>query len=288
MLVNEYYESISFSQGTQFNVSHTIDTNYINRLHWHPFWEILISLANGNCVSVNFNRYPMGLNDILIISPGDLHNIEGGGTHSYLILQLPNALFGAVNALRDNANLFFQYPLIQYNPASSRSEKMVLLLKSFAEESSSDNPFREVRMYSLLLHFFEMAGHLCMEKQKAFPAMEAGAEQKLVKRMAEACLYISQNCTKPLTLDEVASQMGISKSYFATLFKRYTNTTFVSFLTNERIKHAQMLFRNQDTHIIDIAFDSGFTSLSAFNRAFKKVTGMSPSQFKETMTSDMV
>ena len=37
MLLNEYFESISFAQGAQFNVSHTIDTDYMNKLHWHPF-----------------------------------------------------------------------------------------------------------------------------------------------------------------------------------------------------------------------------------------------------------
>ena len=40
------------------------------------------------------------------------------------------------------------------------------------------------------------------------------------------------------------------------------------------------MFRKPNVHIIDIAFDSGFTSLSAFNRAFKKITGMSPSKFR--------
>ncbi len=291
MPVNEYYESVSFTQGTQFNVSRRIDVDYLNRLHWHPFLEILVSLANGNRVSVNCTHYEMQVNDILLIYPGDLHNIEAGlanAADSYLILQLPNALFTSVNALHDNFNLFTQYPFIRYDPASTRSEDLVLLLKTFAEESYAQDPFKEVRMYALLLRFFEKLGALCLEKQKSAPAPESTPAQKLVKRMAEACLYISQNCTKPLTLEEVAAQMGISKSYFANLFKRYTNTTFVAFLTAERIKHAQMLFRNQDTHIIDIAFESGFTSLSAFNRAFKKLTGMSPSQFRETMTSDMV
>ena len=163
-----------------------------------------------------------------------------------------------------------------------------MLLKKFAAEYETQAPFREVRMYALLLQFFERVGRRCLEEQQADPAGETGPEQKQVKRMAEACLYISQNCTKPLTLEDAAAQMGVSKSYFANLFKRYTNTTFVAFLTEERIKRAQRMFRKPNVHIIDIAFDSGFTSLSAFNRAFKKITGMSPSKFRETMTRDMV
>ena len=105
--------------------------------------------------------------------------------------------------------------------------------------------------------------------------------------MAEACLYISQNCTQPLTLDDAAGYMGVSKSHFAHLFKEYTNTTFVDFLTEERIKRAQALFSNPDTQIIDIAFDSGFSSISSFNRAFKKITGLSPSKYRQTMIQDL-
>lgn len=288
MPVNEYYESVSFSQGAQFNIARAVDTGYINKLHWHPFLEILVSLADGNRASVNFNPYPMGINDILIIYPGDLHSIEGQGLHAFLIIQLPYALFTGVNALHNNANLFSQYPLIPYDPASSQADNMVMLLKALADTSREEDPFKEVRMYSLLLRFFELVGRCCLERQKTAPSPQATAEQKLVKRMAQACLFISQNCTKPLTLAQTAAQLGIGKSYFANLFKRYTNTTFVAFLTAERIKHAQLLFRNPNAHIIDIAFDSGFTSLSAFNRAFKKTTGMSPSQFRKNMIGDMV
>lgn len=43
MLLNEYFETISFAQGAQFNVSHAIDADYMNKLHWHPFVEILVA-----------------------------------------------------------------------------------------------------------------------------------------------------------------------------------------------------------------------------------------------------
>lgn len=52
-------------------------------------------------------------------------------------------------------------------------------------------------------------------------------------------------------------------------------------------QNAQVLFSNPDTQIIDIAFDSGFSSISSFNRAFKKITGLSPSKYRQTMIQDL-
>ena len=114
MPVNEYYESVSFTQGTQFNVSRRIDVDYLNRLHWHPFLEILVSLANGNRVSVNFTHYEMQVNDILLIYPGDLHNIEAGlasaaaaAIDSMHITYMVGSLAGddtAFLVMRDNAS----------------------------------------------------------------------------------------------------------------------------------------------------------------------------------------
>ncbi|WP_412759101.1 helix-turn-helix domain-containing protein [Neobacillus cucumis] len=79
---------------------------------------------------------------------------------------------------------------------------------------------------------------------------------------------------------------GVSRSYFSYLFKKYTNMTFIEFLTTERIKRSEFLLLDPKAHIIDIAFDSGFLSISSFNRAFKKIKGISPSEFRKTMTKN--
>jgi AraC-like DNA-binding protein len=58
--------------------------------------------------------------------------------------------------------------------------------------------------------------------------------------------------------------------------------TFVEFLTAERIKRAEAFFSDPKIHIVDAAYDSGFSSISSFNRAFRRIKGCSPTQFRRT------
>ena len=283
MLRNDYFEFVTFNSGKHFNVSRHVDISYLDKLHWHPFVEILVSLTDHNEVSINFTKYALGLNDILVVYPGDLHSIDSCTEGSMLVIQFSSELLTIISELGSSMPLFTQYPYFKYDSTTAESDRLVLLIKEFCETFESDANFKEVHMYSLLLSFFERIGNRCMSIKTEHSEDVADAQSKTIKKMAEACLYISQNCTQPLTLDDIASFMGVSKSHFAHLFKEYTGITFVDYLTAERVKRAQTLFLNPNMQIIDIAFDSGFSSISSFNRSFKKITGLSPSQFRETM-----
>lgn len=179
--------------------------------------------------------------------------------------------------------MFYQYHYIKYDPSSIDADQMILLIKKLPDLFFSDSLFSEVRIYTHLLEFFAMLGQHCVNERKEELTDDANADYKTTRLMTEACLYISQSCTKPLTLEDISRHVGVSKSHFSHLFKKYTNMTFIDFLTTERIKKAEALISNPKAHIIDIAFDSGFSSVSSFNRAFKKIKGLSPSEFRETM-----
>ncbi len=282
MLNHDYFESVSFDQGKVFNVSRRFNDRFHGKLHWHPFVEILLCTAPKVDVMVNFSNFSLRYNDILIAYPGDLHSIQPEDLDSLLIIQFSNELLTVLPPLTHYDRLLSLYPHLSYSPFDPESEEWVMLIKQFYEASQWDNPFREVEMYALLLRFFGKVGAHCLRMEKEAPAVLESSKHK-AKKMVQACLYISQNCTQPLTLETVADYMGVSKSHFAHLFKQYTNATFLDFLTEERVKRAQSLFLNQELQIIDIAYDSGFSSVSSFNRAFKRITGMTPSQFRESM-----
>ena len=182
--------------------------------------------------------------------------------------------------------LFYKLPFCSYDPCNILHEKMVFLIKEMVSVSESDDMFIEARLYSILLEFFSLFAGRCKSEHIEDSTQDTD-RSKSSNLMAEACLYIMQNCTEPLTIEHVAKQIGISRSYFSHLFKDYTQTTFVDYLTKERIRKAETLFLGPKMKLIDIAYECGFTSSSSFNRTFKKVKGMSPKDFRNAMIESL-
>lgn len=283
MLLDSHFEDLTFSEDRLINTSHTVAKAYTNLVHWHPFAEILLSLKEGNEVELNFRKYEMSPNDFIISYPGDLHTIRNVSMDSFLLVQFPMELVTVVPDFNRIKPLLVKTPYCKYNVNDTEIGKMVLTIKKIVNTSRDTGTFREAYNYSLLLKFFSYYGKWCLDNRIDETDATDEAYYRSAKLMAEACLYISQNCADPLSLDDVAKKIGISKSYFSHLFKDYTQMTFVDYLTKERIRRAEAMFLDSKKKFIDIAFECGFASISSFNRSFKKIKGISPREFRSAM-----
>lgn len=99
-------------------------------------------------------------------------------------------------------------------------------------------------------------------------------DQYLVTRAKN---YIAQHYMESPTLDEVAGELHINPSYFSTLFRQLSGVTFRDYLRMERIAQAQRLIEQESCKLYEVAERVGYQSTSHFNRAFKEVTGVTPS-----------
>ncbi len=89
-----------------------------------------------------------------------------------------------------------------------------------------------------------------------------------------------------LVLPELAQQLGISANYLSQVINEQLKVNFYDFVNGYRVEEAKYLIRNKgqkNTNILNIALDSGFNSKSAFYKAFKKVTSMTPTQYRKTI-----
>ncbi|WP_419189508.1 helix-turn-helix transcriptional regulator [Stieleria marina] len=95
-----------------------------------------------------------------------------------------------------------------------------------------------------------------------------------------AC-YIARNYKTRLPTKDLADSVDLHPDYAATLFRKTFGTTLNTLITRHRVAEAQRLLITSNEQIVNIAFASGFDSLSRFNRAFKQTTGTTPRSFRK-------
>ncbi|EKB48534.1 helix-turn-helix domain-containing protein [Cecembia lonarensis] len=103
------------------------------------------------------------------------------------------------------------------------------------------------------------------------------------KRMGQVMSFILSQSQNQISLSEVADVANLSKEAFCRFFKERTGKTFTEFLTQVRIHQACQLLHESEWSISQIAYQSGFQNLSYFNRAFKKVQGETPKEYRSKM-----
>lgn len=118
---------------------------------------------------------------------------------------------------------------------------------------------------------------------KPADADEGSASSQAYRRMQAVHTYVLTHFHETIKLDTVADIAGLTPSAFCRYFKVRTNKTFVDFVTEVRIGHACKLLMNSDLSISQIGYESGFRTMSNFNRQFRDVTGQTPSQYVKTM-----
>jgi YesN/AraC family two-component response regulator len=92
--------------------------------------------------------------------------------------------------------------------------------------------------------------------------------------------YIHTHYNEDLSLEMVADKLNMSANYFSAYFKDKTGVNFSDYLTELRILKAKHLLLHSDQRIQDIAEQVGYLNANSFTRMFKKVTGITPGEYK--------
>jgi len=100
------------------------------------------------------------------------------------------------------------------------------------------------------------------------------------ERAEEARVFLEQNLTRDLDINDVARAASLSPFYLSRIFKARYGVPPYRYLIQLRIHHASELLRDSSLTVTQICHRSGFNSLSHFITTFRRHTGMSPSQYR--------
>ena len=133
-------------------------------------------------------------------------------------------------------------------------------------------------------HCTDMAAVYRLLRQGIQAEIQRLKEAKALREMrpiTEAKHYIQQHYQEALRLEDVSTAVGFNATYFSTLFKKETGQNFMDYLTELRISKAKELLCGEELSVQDVAEQVGYRDLKYFSRLFKKLTGVSPSDYKK-------
>jgi AraC-like DNA-binding protein len=106
-------------------------------------------------------------------------------------------------------------------------------------------------------------------------------DQQSSRNVGRMCDFIAENFLYDIDSVDIAAAADIHPKYAMSLFRKSTGMTLNEYVNLLRLSYAQALLMDQNANVLRVAMESGFGSLSAFNKAFRKLAGMSPSDFRK-------
>jgi AraC-like DNA-binding protein len=99
----------------------------------------------------------------------------------------------------------------------------------------------------------------------------------------KAVAYLEAHVAEPMTLQAAANAACMERTSFSKSFRRSTGVTFCKFVRAYRVSLAATMLEASDQPVVDIAYDVGFGDASTFERAFKRITGITPSAYRRSV-----
>ena len=178
------------------------------------------------------------------------------------------------------------YDEFEYARSALRSHVAEYLLKPITSRELSE---LVVKLKTRLDETAQRRAELKASLQIGFPAsneitdpfIAKGSRSFALTKVTEAQEYIERNyAKKKLSIEEICRDLFISPSYLSRLLKYHLGKTFVDALTDFRVEKAKQLISDSDLNIYAVANAVGYSDTHYFSTIFKKVTGMTPSEYR--------
>lgn len=253
-----------------------------HRRHAHPRFEISYVKEGSGIYRVGERKYPMEKGDVFVFSAGEQHCITYVGTEGLTLVNLqfePRYLWGSTGDRLGDAHsgiCFFHKESfenrIEKNIASPLSDQIKAIEDELAHSETEYALAVKSHLNLLLIRLIRDYDYACPDS-----AMK-GSRLHTIKRVLT---YIDGHFTEPVSLDELSRLAGLSPNYFCMLFRRVIGITLWDYISRKRIDLAtSYIMKESGLSMMEIASRCGFNSSASFNKTFKKITGMTPCEYR--------
>ena len=246
--------------------------------HFHEFDKLVLLISGSVSYTVESTTCALKPWDVLLVKHHTIHKalIDVSVPYERIIIYLDRKFFeralpgAGLTDCFDTADMHGSYLL---TPEQGQREELRRVIEEY-ERAQEDERFgaqalRDTIIMQLLIQVSRMAA--------ASPSAETPISDVKIQ---QALSYINENFRSPLTVEQLAERVYLSRYHFMRLFKTQTGTTVYAYVRQKRLMCAARLIR-EGVSAAKAASDSGFADYSTFHRAFRETFGASPGSLKK-------
>jgi AraC-like DNA-binding protein len=273
-------EKISYDDNGGFRADYISDTDGF--WHFHPEYEIVLNTESsgtrivGDSVEI-FDNY-----DLVLIGGNIPHcwnyyrNEKSKPKEKGVMLHFKLSSLGEA--------LLSQHELYSVRKLLMDSERGII----FSVEDARKSELHLVSMVhnkgvEKMISFFNVLKIMCSSDKRGMLCTEnykKTFDERGNKKMTDIFNYVRENYSKPITLEKVSTIARMSPFAFSRYFKKYAGSGFVEYLNKVRMNKAGHLLRETKYQVHEIAYQCGFSSISNFNKQFRRTEGLAPRDYR--------
>lgn len=252
-----------------------------NTYHYHKETQITLIVSGYGLLHIENMRYPFKSGDLFVIGSNQAHMFNAAPDCEATVFYI-HLLFDHTNLVKALEQLPEFLHISKFLSYANQSLQISGLQKDMLFQKMAS--LKGASRFDSLLYLFQLidyiskeaTGHIILSEK---PGIVNGIEMNADK-LQKIFHFTKENFANSILLSQVASLSNMSVSNFCKYFKKQTNRTYYSYLTEIRIKEACKLLLNRDYRISEVAYDTGFQNVISFNRTFKKFMNISPSEYR--------
>ena len=249
-----------------FNINAYTYNNFQYVLHFHKDIELVYVYEGEILMTVDNKTKVVKSGDFALILPNQTHSYETKtNSKTWICVFSQDYVSNFANAIKNKTadNVFNCQPDVKE-----------FLINNFIEFDFDNLPveYKQQRlcaMFSLVCSEFLRCNELVKKKKSS-----ATLYEKIVE-------YITEKYVEEISLESLSKYLGYEKHYVSKYFNKCFKTNFKKFINIYRINLAKELLKDKSMPITEISYKTGFGSVRSFNRSFKEITGITPSEYLE-------
>ena len=277
-------------QDSSFSINKVTDDHFLKIWHFHPEMELVLILESTGTRFIGDSVSKFCAGEIILLGP-DLPHMWLNDPEYFKPNSSLKARAIAIHFTKDflGKDFFYKTEFQKINQLLRKAElglkfnninqKLLDRLKTLDQFSSFERTLRFLEILNALSYesFSQISSSTYLKN------IQSSKNQELNKFYE----YIFKNFKNQIALEDVASLIPMNTSAFSRFFSKVHKKSFTRYLNEIRIGYACKMLMEQYYPITIICFESGFNSLSNFNKQFKIITGKTPSEYANYHSSNL-